>query len=345
MTRARLPCLLASAVVLGLDAGAVAQGDVLTKVINVNWIEAEQAADVLEGMLPPEAVVRVNAAQNQLIVKATQDTLDEIGKVLAEVDARRPTFEVELLVLVKAPGGEEEGSATIRVTSLAGSQFHAVIGAGEQGGEPEEAAMEGLVVVADADQDVREAVADALADLGLEVAQAENAAGLQQWMGEERPGLIVLGDNLGDMPAIGVLGELKDDPATEEIPVVWLSRQGEEDAPAVWEEGAAGFLTVPFNPDALRGLILRIAEADGPEAGPESLVELRGVCRPTPDGLVIADLGVEVLLPLAGGPAFRETETRVELEPGTAVTIASFGIEGEHGEGTVEMVLTVTGGE
>jgi DNA-binding response OmpR family regulator len=79
---------------------------------------------------------------------------------------------------------------------------------------------------------------------------------------ETHPDLVILDVMMPGMTGHDVAGQLKGDPATEDIPIVFLSaRTQEEDRARGRELGVAAYITKPFDPGELVDIVRRLATA------------------------------------------------------------------------------------
>jgi DNA-binding response OmpR family regulator len=79
---------------------------------------------------------------------------------------------------------------------------------------------------------------------------------------ETHPDLIILDVMMPGMTGHDVAGQLKGDPATADIPIVFLSaRTQEEDRARGRELGVAAYITKPFDPGELVDIVRRLATA------------------------------------------------------------------------------------
>jgi DNA-binding response OmpR family regulator len=102
-------------------------------------------------------------------------------------------------------------------------------------------------------------------NLGLEGFSVETALRGEDAMiraRETHPDLIILDVMMPGMTGHDVAGQLKDDPATADIPIVFLSaRTQEEDRARGRELGVAAYITKPFDPGELVDIVRRLATA------------------------------------------------------------------------------------
>ena len=104
----------------------------------------------------------------------------------------------------------------------------------------------------DDDPAIREILVTNLAAEGMEVHTAENGDDALHLARELLPDLIVLDVMMPGRDGYAVLGELKSDVATADIPVVLLTAKGgEDDVWEGWKSGADYYITKPFSVDEL----------------------------------------------------------------------------------------------
>ena len=107
-------------------------------------------------------------------------------------------------------------------------------------------------LVVDDDPAIREILVTNLAAEGMEVHTAENGDDALHLARELLPDLIVLDVMMPGRDGYAVLGELKSDVATADIPVVLLTAKGgEDDVWEGWKSGADYYITKPFSVDEL----------------------------------------------------------------------------------------------
>lgn len=120
------------------------------------------------------------------------------------------------------------------------------------------------VLVAEDEHRIREVLMDNLSDLGYEVIGAENGSTALEQVRREHPDVILLDVMMPVMDGFEALSRLKEDPATEDIPVILLTAmdaaQGERTA---MELGVEHYMSKPVELDLLKAtmnLVLRGSE-------------------------------------------------------------------------------------
>ena len=109
------------------------------------------------------------------------------------------------------------------------------------------------ILVAEDERDIRELVAFTLSSLGgFEVIKANNGAEAIERAREETPDLILLDVRMPKMTGYEACAQLKADPLTQNIPVVFLSAKGQEaEIHQGMELGAEEYILKPFDPGEL----------------------------------------------------------------------------------------------
>jgi DNA-binding response OmpR family regulator len=101
---------------------------------------------------------------------------------------------------------------------------------------------------------------------GYSVIEARNGVEALDKVKEHNPDLVLLDIMMPDLDGWQVLSLLKDDPATAQIPVVMLTAKVQErDQIRGWSEGAADYVTKPFNPIALSRTVRNALQPPSPE--------------------------------------------------------------------------------
>lgn len=120
--------------------------------------------------------------------------------------------------------------------------------------------MNERLLIVERDDAVRIQARDALIASGYEVLDAD--VGRQGvYLAERRqPDAVLVGMDLPDIDGPRILRELRANPSTRDIPVIFLL---EPDVPVPEGEGVAGAITLPLDTEALPGQVRRLLGWDG----------------------------------------------------------------------------------
>jgi DNA-binding response OmpR family regulator len=109
------------------------------------------------------------------------------------------------------------------------------------------------ILVVDDDADLRSLLTDYLRREGYEVAGVEDGVGMDAWLAQQTPDLVILDLMLPGEDGLSLARRLRRD---SEVPIVMLSARGDDvDRIVGLEVGADDYLAKPFNP---RELLARI---------------------------------------------------------------------------------------
>lgn len=116
-----------------------------------------------------------------------------------------------------------------------------------------------LIVVADDNPDILKLVQKRLGKRGYEVATATDGRAALDLIRERHPDAVVLDWLMPEMQGPEVCSMLKEDAATESIPVVILTaKASESDITTGFERGADEYLTKPFEIEELDQTLRRL---------------------------------------------------------------------------------------
>lgn len=101
---------------------------------------------------------------------------------------------------------------------------------------------------------------------GHEVDEAADGGAALEAIAAAPPDLVVLDLHVPVIDGAGVLGALRASHATARLPVIVVTATGEEERRATMSLGADAYLTKPFGPPALLGLVEQVLRGDGPPA-------------------------------------------------------------------------------
>jgi len=120
------------------------------------------------------------------------------------------------------------------------------------------------ILVAEDERDIRELIGFTLRFAGYEVVLANNGQEAVEKAPGEQPDLILLDVRMPKMTGYEACRELKNDPQTEGIPVVFLSAKGQEgEIEEGLASGALEYIVKPFAPDDLTRQVEEILERTG----------------------------------------------------------------------------------
>ncbi|MGH2664084.1 MAG: response regulator transcription factor [Actinomycetota bacterium] len=120
------------------------------------------------------------------------------------------------------------------------------------------------ILVADDDPVIRRLIEVNLGLEGFEVELAADGEDAVARAGASSPDLIVLDVMMPGLTGWEAAQRLKEDPATQHIPVVLLSaRTREEDVRRGRDVGAAAYVTKPFDPPELVNVVRKLTTATG----------------------------------------------------------------------------------
>jgi len=120
------------------------------------------------------------------------------------------------------------------------------------------------ILVAEDERDIRELIGFTLRFAGFEVVLAANGAEAVERAPQEQPDLILLDVRMPKMTGYEACRHLKDNPATNTIPVVFLSAKGQEtEIEQGLASGAVEYIVKPFAPDELTNQVKEILRRAG----------------------------------------------------------------------------------
>lgn len=120
------------------------------------------------------------------------------------------------------------------------------------------------ILVAEDERDIRELIAFTLRFAGFEVELASNGAEAVEKAPIVKPDLILMDVRMPRMTGYQACEALKENPLTQDIPVVFLSAKGQEsEIQEGLEVGAMEYILKPFAPDELTAQVHRILREIG----------------------------------------------------------------------------------
>jgi DNA-binding response OmpR family regulator len=138
------------------------------------------------------------------------------------------------------------------------------------------------VLVVDDDTPIRLLCRVNLEAEGMEVVEAQTGPEGLEKAREVSPDVVLLDVMLPQLDGWRVAEALLDDPATGQIPIVFLTARAElRDQAKGLEIGGVDYITKPFNPvelaDAIRDLLARVERGEHDEMRREKLLRLRSL--------------------------------------------------------------------
>ncbi len=109
------------------------------------------------------------------------------------------------------------------------------------------------VVIADDDPDIRRLVQITVSNAGCDVTVAADGEEALELIRADLPDLIILDVLMPRMDGWEVAKELKSDPRTQSVPIMFLTSRGQEhDVLEGFNSGAADYMVKPFSPRELQ---------------------------------------------------------------------------------------------
>ena len=120
------------------------------------------------------------------------------------------------------------------------------------------------ILVADDERDIRELIGFTLRYAGFEVVLTADGYEAIERTPLEQPDLILLDVRMPKMTGYEVCRQLKEDPVTSAIPIVFLSAKGQEgEIKQGLDSGAVEYIVKPFAPDDLTSQVRDILRRMG----------------------------------------------------------------------------------
>jgi two-component system phosphate regulon response regulator PhoB len=133
------------------------------------------------------------------------------------------------------------------------------------------------ILVVEDEQPIRDLIAFGLRRAGFQVVLAEDCLAARASIADSRPDLILLDWMLPDMSGLELARQLRRNPDTREIPIIFLTaRADESDKVTGLEGGADDYLTKPFSARELTARIQAVLRRSAP-AGAEERISVEGL--------------------------------------------------------------------
>jgi CheY-like chemotaxis protein len=98
--------------------------------------------------------------------------------------------------------------------------------------------------------------------LGYQVVTQQSAERALEWLRDQLPALIIVDHMLPGMDGIEFINRLSNDTRTSDIPIMFLSTNGDlEDVQKAYNAGADEYLVIPYDPMVLESKVERLATA------------------------------------------------------------------------------------
>lgn len=98
--------------------------------------------------------------------------------------------------------------------------------------------------------------------LGYAVETLDSAERALEWLRDKLPSLIIVDHVLPGIDGIEFINRLSNDTRTSEVPVMFLSTNGDlEDVQKAYNAGADEYLVIPYDPIVLESKVERLASA------------------------------------------------------------------------------------
>ena len=118
------------------------------------------------------------------------------------------------------------------------------------------------ILLIEGDPTLLEITAFRLELLGYSVASYASAEQGIEWLNAQLPSLIIVDHALPGMDGVEFINRLSNDTRTSEIPIMFLSTNGDlEDVQKAYNAGADEYLVIPYDPLVLESKVERLASA------------------------------------------------------------------------------------
>jgi CheY-like chemotaxis protein len=118
------------------------------------------------------------------------------------------------------------------------------------------------ILIVEEDPVLLEITAFRLELLGYKVEAQQSGEHALKWLRDQSPSLIIVDHMLPGMDGIEFINRLSNDTHTSEIPIVFLSTNGDlEDVQKAYNAGADEYLVIPYDPMVLESKVERLTNA------------------------------------------------------------------------------------
>ncbi|MFO0791171.1 MAG: response regulator [Pirellulales bacterium] len=118
------------------------------------------------------------------------------------------------------------------------------------------------ILLIEGDPTLLEITAFRLELLGYHVVSRESAELALEWLKNELPSVIIVDHVLSGVDGIEFINRLSNDTRTSEIPIMFLSTNGDlDDVQKAYNAGADEYLVIPYDPMVLESKVERLTSA------------------------------------------------------------------------------------
>jgi DNA-binding response OmpR family regulator len=118
------------------------------------------------------------------------------------------------------------------------------------------------ILLIEGDATLLEITAFRLELLGYQVESRDSAEQALIWLAENLPSVVIVAHVLPGMDGIEFVNRLSNDTRTSEIPIMFLSTNGDlEDVQKAYNAGADEYLVIPYDPMVLEAKVERLTTA------------------------------------------------------------------------------------
>ena len=118
------------------------------------------------------------------------------------------------------------------------------------------------ILLIEGDPTLLEITAFRLELLGYAVETLDSAERALEWLSDKLPSLIIVDHVLPGIDGIEFINRLSNDTRTSEVPVMFLSTNGDlEDVQKAYNAGADEYLVIPYDPMVLESKVERLTSA------------------------------------------------------------------------------------
>ncbi|HEX4416186.1 MAG TPA: response regulator [Lacipirellulaceae bacterium] len=121
------------------------------------------------------------------------------------------------------------------------------------------------ILLIEGDATLLEITAFRLELLGYQVISVDSAERALEWLNDQLPSMIIVDYVLPGMDGVDFINRLSNDTRTSEVPIMFLSTNGDlDDVQKAYNAGADEYLVIPYDPVVLEAKIERLTSAAEP---------------------------------------------------------------------------------